>query len=136
MPKPATTPATQNPHHQARTPVPALTGASFPTLPAPLTVATQFSAQLYPLGQHPPPLSAAQLYHPVAQLPAPALAAAELVIPVVAPLLLEPALTLAAATVAPAGAATVTPLLTTTVPGEGGHEVCAQSLPTWQQPPR
>jgi len=97
-------------------PAPAL-GPTFATVPVAPAVAVQLAPQANPLGQHPPLGSAVQLYHPTAQDPvAPPAAAAEA---------LEEAV----------WATTVTPLLTTPVLADAGHEVEAQSRPTRQQPP-
>ena len=137
MPTPHARPAVRKVHPQILTFAPAFAGACFPTVPAPLTLAVQLSPQIYPLGQHPPPWPAAQLYHPVAQLP-PCCAALVAVVVRAVTVAAAPTLLLesAFATEAPAGAAIVTPLLTTTVRDTGGHDVVSQFLPTLQHPPK
>ncbi|TKA64672.1 hypothetical protein B0A49_05247 [Cryomyces minteri] len=143
MPTPIAIPMPRNP--QPTTCVLAVLGAILPTF-CPPAVAVQLAPQPYPDGQHPPPCAAAQLDQPLAQLPAPAAAAAVvaglLVVTVAAPLVtvlgadadptatvlvLAPAALTVPASVdepmeAPGGATTVTALLTTTVVVEAGGQ--------------
>jgi hypothetical protein len=98
-------------------PLVAILGRTATVPVASAAVAVQLCPQAYPLGQHPPPSSSAQLYQPCAQLPLPN---ADLTEPVSEP----------------AGPKMTTPFALATVFESGvGQEVRAQSRPTRQQPP-
>lgn len=85
--------------------------------PAPVAVAVQLCPHLYPLGQQPPPLSAAQVSHPCAQLP-------------------DPKGTPTDPMPDPVGATMTIPFVfATVVDADAGQEVRLQSRPTRQQPP-
>lgn len=83
----------------------------------PVAVAVQLCPHTYPLGQQPPPFSAAQVNHPCAQLPVPNSVPAG---PIPGPV----------------GATITTPsTVATVVDADVGQEVRLQSRPTRQQPP-
>ena len=69
--------------------------------------------QSHPLGQQFPPILAAHVDHPVAQVP----------------------VGVATVAAAPTGTTMVCPLLIIVVELVVGHDIFAQSLPIWQHPP-